>query len=60
MPVQDDIQCSSLEYLTDVGDVVFEGTGVEWMAGCVYSEAWNKHVREQPQTKNIYTDWLSI
>ena len=42
-PVKDDVQCSSLEYLTDVGDVVFEGTGVEWMVGCVYSEAWNKH-----------------
>ena len=42
-PVKDDVQCSTLEYLTDVGDVVFEGTGVEWMVGCVYSEAWNKH-----------------
>ena len=42
-PVKDDGQCSTLEYLTDVGDVVFEGTGVEWMVGCVYSEAWNKH-----------------
>ena len=42
-PVKDGVQCSSLEYLTDVGDVVFEGTGVEWMVGCVYSEAWNKH-----------------
>ena len=39
-----DVQCSTLEYLTDVvGDVIFEGTGVEWMVGCVYSEAWNKH-----------------
>ena len=43
MSVKDDVQCSSLEYLTDVVDVVFEGTGVEWMVGCVYSEAWNKH-----------------
>ena len=42
-PVKDDVQCSTLEYLTDVGGVVFEGTGVEWMVGCVYSEAWNKH-----------------
>ena len=41
--VKDDVQCSTLEYLTDVGGVVFEGTGVEWMVGCVYSEAWNKH-----------------
>ena len=41
--VKDDGQCSTLEYLTDVGGVVFEGTGVELMVGCVYSEAWNKH-----------------
>ena len=37
--VKDDVQCSSLEYLTDVGGVVFEGTGVELMVGCVYSES---------------------
>ena len=56
MPVKDDVQCLSLEYLTDVGGVVFEGTGVEWMVGCVYSEAWNKHGKASVSNhKQTYT-----